>query len=91
MPRFGNLNTRIEVHMVVKVRVAIQANDRKLGAMVKALAFEIGNTAAVKGASWTQMLVRGHLEFNFESDEKADEFRESLTTYLPAKFAHVVE
>lgn len=78
-------------NIVVKVKVAIQTNDRKLGAMVKGLAFEIGNRGAVKGTSWTQMLLRGHLEFNFDSDKKADEFREALTTYLPAKFAHVVE
>lgn len=76
---------------MTKVKVAIQANDRKLGAMVRALAFDVGNISAVKGSSWTQMLSRGHLEFNFDSDQKAGEFRDALTTYLPAKFAHVVE
>ena len=58
---------------------------------VIALAFDVGNIGAVKGSSWTQMLSRGHLEFNFDSDQKAVEFRDALTTYLPAKFAHVVE
>ncbi len=77
--------------VMAKVKVAIQANDRKLGAMVRALAFEVGNTGAVKGSSWTQMLLRGHLEFNFATDQKAEQFRQALTTYLPAKFAHVVE
>lgn len=76
---------------MIKVKVAIQANDRKLGAMVRALAFDVGNTGAVKGSSWNQMVLRGHLEFNFESEKKADEFRNAVTTYLPAKFAHVVE
>ena len=76
---------------MAKVKVAIQANDRMLGAMVRALAFEVGNTAAVKGSSWSQMLSRGHLEFNFASDQQAKQFSDALTTYLPAKFAHVVE
>ena len=76
---------------MINVKVIIQADDWKLGAMVKALAFEVGNTSAVKGATRNQMLLHGHLEFNFSSDKKAAEFREALTTYLPAKFAHVID
>ena len=72
------------------VQVVIQGNDRKLGAMVKALAFEIGNARAVKGASWAHMAIHGHLEFTFESKQKVEEFRNAVATYLPAKFARVV-
>jgi hypothetical protein len=76
---------------MVHVKVAIQDNDWKLGAMVKALAFEVENTVAVKGATRNQMLMDGHLKFNFTSDSRAAEFREALITYLPAKFAHVID
>ena len=76
---------------MIYVKDVIQGNDRMLGAMVKALAFEVENKGAVKGATQNQMLLDGHLKFNFTSDRKATEFREALTTYLPAKFARVID
>lgn len=76
---------------MVDVKVAIQGNDWKLGAMLKALAFEVGNTGAVRETTRNQMLLEGHLKFNFTSDSRAAEFREALMNYLPAKFAHVID
>jgi hypothetical protein len=67
----------------VDIKIVIYANDRKVAAMVKALAFEVDGTRSVKGASKEFLAAHGHLVFHFSSREKADEFRDALAMYLP--------
>lgn len=68
---------------MVDVKIMIHANDRKVAAMVKALAFEVDGPKSVEGASKEFLAAHGHLVFHFRSLEKADEFRDALAMYLP--------
>jgi hypothetical protein len=74
---------------MVDVRVVFHANDRKVSAMVKALAFEVDGPKAVEGASKDFLKSHGHLIFHFQTDAKANEFREALGLYLPGFLARV--
>lgn len=74
---------------MVDVRVVFHANDRKVSAMVKALAFEVDGPKAVEGASKEFLKSHGYLTFHFQSDAKANEFREALSLYLPGFLARV--
>lgn len=69
------------------VKITIHANDRKVAAMVKALAFEVGGTKSVVGTSKEFLETHGYLVFHFKSHEKADEFRDALAMYLPGILA----
>lgn len=73
----------------VDIKVIIQGNDRKLAAMVKALAFEIDGPKSVEGASKEFLTANGHLVFHFRSREKADEFRNVLAMYVPGILGRV--
>lgn len=75
--------------LVVNVRVVFHANDRKVSAMVKALAFEVDGPKAVEGASKDFLKSNGYLTFHFQTDAKAKEFREALSLYLPGFLARV--
>ncbi len=67
----------------VDIKITIHANDRKIAAMVKALAFEVDGPKSVEGASKEFLETHGYLVFHFKSHEKADAFRDVLTMYLP--------
>jgi hypothetical protein len=69
------------------VKVVIHANDRNVGAMVKALAFEVDGPKSVEGASKDFLKMHGHLVFHFRSAEKAQEFRDAISLYLPGFLA----
>jgi len=69
------------------VRVVFHANDQRISAMVKALAFEVDGPKAVEGASKEFLKRHGHLVFHFKTDAKAQEFREALALYLPGFLA----
>lgn len=75
---------------MTEVRVAFHANDRKISAMVKALAFEVDGPSTVAGASKDYLEAHGHLAFRFRTPEKAKEFQEALSLYLPGFLARVV-
>ena len=72
---------------MIDVRVSIQAKDRKIGAMVKALAFEVGNKNSVVGASKEFLSQNGFLVFHFVSPLQAQTFKDAVATYLPALLA----
>lgn len=74
---------------MVNVRVIFHANDQKVSAMVKALAFEVDGPKAVEGASKDFLRSQGYLIFHFRTDDKAREFREALSLYLPGFLARV--
>jgi len=76
---------------MVDIQVSIHQKDRKIGAMVKALAFEIGNIAAVVGASKEFLSKHGFYIFHFNSPKKAQEFKNAVRTYLPSLLASCEE
>ena len=72
------------------VKVLIRDRDRKVGAMVKALAVEVAGYPAVKGAVMGFLQENGYYVFHFPSKRSADKFRDAVSTYLPEKFAVAV-
>ena len=77
--------------MTVSVRVFIHGKDNMIGAMVKALSFEIGGPSSVAGNVRAILDATGFYTFKFASEDKAIAFRSALATYLPRYFAHVVD
>lgn len=75
---------------MVEVKVSIPDKDRKVGAMVKALAVEVSGYKAVSGATGGSLMIRGYLSFHFPSQDKAADFENVITKYIPSKFAQVV-
>ena len=71
------------------VKVTIHNKDRKIGAMVKALSFEVDGPKSVKGASKEFLEQNGYYIFHFSSEEKALEFKEAISSYLPGVLATV--
>jgi len=57
--------------------------------MIRALAFEVAGPEAVKGATKDCLECCGYLQFNFFNDDKADEFRGTVRTYVPGKLAQI--
>ena len=73
---------------MVDIHVSIHNKDRKIGAMVKALAFEVGNKQAVVGASKEFLESYVYLIFHFITTQKAQEFKDAVATYLPSLLAN---
>jgi hypothetical protein len=71
------------------VRVFIEERDRKVGAMVKALAVEVVGYTSVTGATKLFLHAHGYYEFGFPSDSSAQAFAEAVRRYLPEQFARV--
>lgn len=67
----------------IKVKVSIPEKNRKLGAMAKALAFEVGNKNAVIGAKKDFLNQDGYYIFHFGMNEQAEEFMADIGIYLP--------
>ena len=55
------------------VKVSIEKKDRKVGAMVKALAVEVSGFEAVKGTTKEFLSLHGYYEFRFPYKDKADD------------------
>ena len=72
---------------MANVKIVIHANDRKVSAMVKALAFEVDGPKSVGGATKEFLEKHGYLVFHFHSNEKAQEFRDAVALYLPGFLA----
>jgi hypothetical protein len=75
---------------VIQVRVEVHGKDRRVGAMVKALAFEIGGPKSVEGAVKEFLEQHGHYVFHFRSSDDAREFQEAVGLYLPGLLARVI-
>jgi len=74
---------------MIPVEVTIHNKDRKIGAMVKALSFEVDGPKSVEGASKDFLEANGYLRFHFSTQEKATEFTDAVSTYLPQLLAKV--
>jgi len=71
------------------VEVAIEDKDRKVGAMVKALAVEVSGFESVTGTTKEFLSANGYYAFNFPTEAKAKEFRAAVRQYLPETLARV--
>jgi len=74
-----------------KVKVHIVGKDRKVGAMVKALAREVAGFQPVRGATKEFLTEHGHYLFDFPNSSKAEEFKEAVRKYLPVSLATIEE
>lgn len=72
---------------MIDVRIIIQSKDRKIGAMVKALAVEVSGFEAVKGTTKEFLNEHGFYIFHFPSQDKAEEFKNSVLKYIDRKHA----
>lgn len=72
-----------------EVKVIIPHKDRKIGAMVKALAVEVSGFQAVTGTTKEFLKKHGFYIFYFPSDIKVEEFKESVLKYIDLKFATI--
>jgi hypothetical protein len=64
------------------VRIYIKDSDRKVGAMLKALAVEVDGFTAVKGTTKKFLSSNGYYTFSFKTSQKARDFKETVMTYL---------
>jgi hypothetical protein len=69
--------------------MAIYEKDRRVGAMVKALAFEISGPSSVVGATKDILEENGYYIFHFPSQLDAKRFHETVAKYLPGLLASV--
>jgi len=69
------------------VKVTIHNKDRKIGAMVKALSFEVEGPKSVTGTSKDFLDQNGYYIFHFSSEETALKFKDALARYLPGLLA----
>lgn len=76
---------------MAKVQVNIFGKDRKVGAMVKALAIEVSGFKAIKGATKEFLERDGYYLFNFPSTHRAEEFKDDVRGYLPMSLAAIQE
>lgn len=73
------------------VKITIINKDRKIGAMVRALAVETSGFEAVKGTTGKFLNEHGFLIFHFPSHKKAMEFKKSVLKYIDSKFSIQVQ
>ena len=76
---------------MAEAKVYIVGKDRKVGAMVKALAREIAGFQPVRGATKEFLGQHGYYLFDFPSARRAAEFKETVRKYLPVSLATVQE
>lgn len=67
---------------MIDVKIVIKDKDRKVGAMIKALAVEVAGFQAVGGSTKTFLKKQGYYIFHFPHDYQAQEFRKSVKTYI---------
>ena len=79
------------VSSTAEVKIYIVGKDRKVGAMVKALAREIAGFQPVRGATKEFLSEHGYYLFDFPSPRRAAEFKEAVRKYLPVSLATVQE
>ncbi len=74
----------------MNVKVSIRDKNRYIGAMVKALAFEIDGPKSVKGSSKDILEAEGCYIFHFSNNDKAQRFLKVLSQHLPGYLAEAV-
>lgn len=70
------------------VKIGILSKDSNIGAMVKAISFEISGPSSVKGATTKFLNEHGFLTFHFPDENSAEQFRRAIVRYLPGLIAH---
>ena len=75
---------------VFDVKVAITGGDRKVGAMVKALAVEVAGYGAATGATKAFLFENGYYMLHFEHEGQAEEFRGAISAYVSKSLAQIV-
>lgn len=73
------------------VKVTIIDKDRKVGAMVKALAVEISGFEAVSGTTKAFLQDHGFYVFHFPHANKAEDFKQAVGRYIPSSLAQVAQ
>jgi NDP-sugar pyrophosphorylase family protein len=76
---------------MAEAKVHIVGKDKKVGAMVKALAREIAGFQPVRGATKEFLAAYGYYLFDFPNTRRAAEFREAVRKYLPVSLAMIQE
>ena len=76
---------------MIDVKIIIPNRDRKIGAMVKALAVEVSGFVPVKGTTKEFLKDHGFYIFHFPSQMKAEEFKNSVIEYIESRFATIDE
>jgi hypothetical protein len=71
------------------VKIVITNKDRKVGAMVKALAVEVSGFQAVTGTTKEFLSSNGYYQFNFPDSIKASDFKEFVKKYISANLAQI--
>lgn len=74
---------------MITVRVYIANKDRRVEAMVKALAVEIAGFTAVTGTKKEFLHNHGYYEFHFSYDYQAQDFREAVRGYIDSSLTNV--
>jgi len=72
---------------MISVTVIINGKDRRVGAMVKALAVEVAGFEAVKGTTKEFLSLNGFYKFHFPTEHHAADFRGSVEKYIPKSLA----
>lgn len=76
---------------MVRVQVNISRKDKMVGAMVRGLAYEVGQTRAVKDAKDDFLEKNGYYLFTFPNAHKAEQFKHTVRDYLPGCLAATEE
>jgi len=76
---------------MAEAKIYIVGKDRKVGAMVKALAREISGFQPVRGATKEFLSEHGYYLFDFPTARRATEFKEAVRKYLPVSLATIQE
>ena len=76
---------------MAEAKIYVVGKDRKVGAMVKALAREIAGFQPVRGATKEFLSAHGYYLFDFPSALRAAEFKEAVKKYLPVSLATIQE
>jgi len=74
---------------MIDVKILIVGKDRRVGAMVKALAVEVAGFTAVTGATLGFLSEYGFYLLHFPSLSHAEDFNKSVSKYLPETLATV--
>jgi hypothetical protein len=69
------------------VKVNISRRDCYVGAMVKALAVEVGGYSTVKGQTGSSLVNNGFFIFSFRRRESASSFADKVRSYIPGIMA----
>lgn len=72
------------------IKISIKENDKYIGAMIKALAFEVDGPSSVKGTKQVVLQVEGYYTFHFSTEKKVESFKELLQMYIPTEWCSII-